>query len=351
MKITRVFATVFVAAFATACKPTEGATATPGDVNADGPVVATAPTEAPSTGDDQGRDNQPQIDDEGPSDDLAPSGNSDPNPYIAPLLRHAGDLTVHAPPQARTDFIAGRLRSHIEGALSKGRGRVWVGPQVPGFVVLMEGSMELFLLDRVGDEFLAFYRDPYGAGSCQLGDETNCHFFARLYDIEGKVQWERPLHEALSAPSYLEIQDVRYADGTLYFNEACQSYSRRVKGKCSSLVAMDPTTGEVRWRTDPLVSNGEFLVHGDYIISGYGFTEERDHVFVVSRADGTIEQRIKVPKSPETFAVSEDDGVLEVRIYSSPARVFSMKDWDTERPRLVELGRASGGKGKSRRRR
>ena len=256
---------------------------------------------------------------------------------------------MHAPPQARSDFITGRLRSHIEGGLSKGSSRVWVGPQVPGFVVLMEDSMELFVLDRVGDEFLAFYRDPYGANSCDLSGDANCHFFARLYDIEGNTVWERPLHDALSATHYLEIQDVRYEGGTLYFNEACQSYSRQVKGKCSSLVAMDPSTGEVLWRTQPLVSNGEFLVHGDYIVSGYGFTDERDHVFVVSRQDGSIKQQIRVAKSPETFTLNQD-GLLEVRIYSSPPRVFSFKGWDTDRPRLVELGGGSGKRRKPRQR-
>jgi len=262
----------------------------------------------------------------------------EPNPYVAPLVRTAGDLTVHAPPQTIERSFAGRLRSHIDGGLSKGSPRIWVGPQVPGFVALLEGTTELFLLDRVGDEFMAFYRDPYDSSSCSLGADTNCHYFARLYDIEGNELWTIALHELFSAPRYFEIQDIRYADGFLYFNEACQSYSSGAKGKCSSLVAVDPKTTEVRWRTRPLVSNGRFLVHGEYIVSGYGFTNEKDFIFVVSRDTGSILHKVKLRKSAETFEIAED-GLLEVVVYPGTLRLFEMRNWDSDKPKLVKTTR------------
>lgn len=258
----------------------------------------------------------------------------EPNPYVAPPLRQAGDLTVEAPPRQPTDTIRGRLRNHVEGALSKGSPRVWVGPQVPGFVPLMEGTTELFLLDREGDEFMAFYRDPYGASSCGLGDDANCHYFVKLFDIEGNERWSVALHDLLSRPTYLEVQDVRYADGMLYFNEACQSYASGAKGQCSALLAYDPQAGEVRWRTRPLVSNGEFLVHGDYIVSGYGFSGERDFVFVVRRRDGKIMQKVPVAKSAEAFEL-QDDGSLVVTIYPGKRLRFEMRGWNSGQPKLV----------------
>lgn len=264
------------------------------------------------------------------------SEHKEPNPYVAPLERTAGDLTVHAPPKESTRNFGGRLRTHVEGALSQGNARVWVGPQVPGFVSLIEGTKELFLCDRIGDDFLAFYRDPYGASSCDLSGDGNCDYFARLYDIEGNEQWQLPLGSMLSSRRYLEIQDIRYADGVLYYNEACQSYSKTVKGKCSFLVAVDPVEGKELWRTKKLVSNGEFLVVGDYIVSGYGFTDEKDFIYVVSRADGSIKQKLPLKKSPERFQINED-GLLMVHVYPDTIQFYEMKGWDGDAPTLVKV--------------
>jgi len=260
------------------------------------------------------------------------------NPYVVPPVRRSGDLTVEAPPRTIEGRIGGRMRAHVDGALSKGSPRTWVGPQVPYFVPLGEGTAELFLLDRVGDEFMAFYRDPYDASSCALSGHDNCHYFVKLYDLEGQVRWSVALHELLSAPRYLEVQDVRWADGTLYFNEACQSYASGAKGKCSALVAYDPVAKQVRWRTRPLVSNNMFVLHGDYIVCGYGFTSERDHVFVVRRRDGKIMQKLSVPTAPEHFAIA-GDGALEVELYGGTRRRYALQGWDGPAPKLVLVDR------------
>ena len=217
-----------------------------------------------------------------------------------------------------------------------------MGPQVPGFVSLMEETMELFLLDRVGDEFMAFYREPYGAGDCAAGGVANCRYFVRLYDIRGAELWRVELGDLLSRKTQLEVQDVRYGDGTLYFNEACQSYSSGAKGKCSALIAYDPVAGTKRWSTRNLVSNGEFLIHGDYIVSGYGFTGERDYVFVVRRSDGKVMHKASVKTAPETFTVA-DDGLLEVQLYSGHV-LFEFRGWDGRKPKLVPAKRKSTGR-------
>jgi hypothetical protein len=278
---------------------------------------------------------RPGSDEGGPSQEPPPR---EPNPYVVPPVRRGGDLTVEVPPRTVEGRIGGRLRSHVEGSLSKGSPRTWVGPQVPWFVPLVEGTAELFLLDRVGDEFMAFYRDPYDASSCRLGDDGNCHYFVTLYDLEGQARWSVALHELLSAPRYLEVQDVRWADGTLYFNEACQSYASGAQGKCSALVAYDPVAKAIRWRTRPLISNGVFLIHGDYVVCGYGFTGERDFVHVVRRRDGKLVQRLAVPKAPEHFAIGPD-GKLEVTLYPGTLRTYALQGFHGPAPRLVRADR------------
>jgi hypothetical protein len=250
-------------------------------------------------------------------------------------VRKGGNLTVEAPPRAPSDTMASRMRTHVEGALSATSARVWVGPQVPGFVPLTDGTAELFLLDRVGDEFLAFYRDPYDAGSCTLAGDENCRYLARLYDLRGEVLWSLELGPLLSRKDDLEIQDIRYDDGVLFFNEACQSYSREAGGRCSALVAVDPRAAKVLWRSAPLTSNNTFALVGAWIVCGYGFTAERDFLYVVRRSDGKRVAKAPLAAAPEGIII-DDDGIVRVRVYPGDEVRFRL-DIDGPKPGLVEL--------------
>ncbi|MEM6291762.1 MAG: hypothetical protein AAGA54_10870 [Myxococcota bacterium] len=267
-----------------------------------------------------------------------PPDPNDCNPFLAPVERRAGSLVVHAPPREPSAQFLGRLRSHLEGSLSKASERVWVGPQVPGFVPLALDSAELWLLDHQSDgTFLAFYRDPYGAGSCGLGDAKNCHTVAQLFAHCGEVLWSVSLDPHLSKPERLEVQDVRLDDGTLYFNEACQSYASESGGRCSSLVALDPAANAVLWRTKSLVSNNRFFIADDYVVAGYGFTAEPDNLFVVRRSDGKVMQKIRLPKAHENIELLEP-GVLRVTVYPGDRFLdFRMTRWDGPKPKLVRL--------------
>ncbi len=267
----------------------------------------------------------------------APVGDpNDCNPFVTAVERRGGNLVVRAPPDTVDRPFLGRLRNHTQGALLRGSPRVWIGPQVPGFVPLTEGTQELTLLDHVGDEFVALYRDPYGASSCTLDDDRNCEFTAKLFEYCGALKWSVRLNDFMSRTRYLELQDIRYDDGVLYFNEACQSYSRAVKGRCSSLVAVDPAGPKLLWRTKPLVSNGRFLVHGDHIVTGYGFTAERDHVFVVRRRDGKVVHERSVPSAPQDVRLVGDDTVEVVLYPGDQIRHYRLGDWTSATPTLVE---------------
>lgn len=262
------------------------------------------------------------------------------SPPRAPSVRVGGDLTVESPPRASTRSIGSRLRTHVDGALARGSKRTWVGPEVPPFVFLVAGTRELFLLDQAPDGFVGLYRDPYNAGSCALGGggSKNCSVGVAFFECSGKQRWLVLLDSILSRPDHLEVQDMRYADGVLYFNEACESYSREAGGKCSSLVAVEPLTKTVVWRTPPLVSNNVFLVHDRYLISGYGFTDEPDALFVVRRSDGKIMQKIHIPSAHQGLAI-DAAGVLTAQIYSGGPLQFRAEGFDTDKPRLVPVRR------------
>lgn len=254
------------------------------------------------------------------------------------------DDTKHPP----LDPQSGRLRTHVTGPLAadprRMSGREWNGGEVPGFVPRTSGTLELFLLDAADAGYLAFYREPYNLSSCQLSGAGNCAYEARHYDRRGQLKWKLPLNELLSRGDHLEIQDLRLAGGVLYFNEACQSYAQEAGGQCSSLVAVDPVGRRVLWRTPPLVSNGRFVVRGCYLVAGYGFTAEPDHVSLVSRTSGKVLQTIPLASAPEKMTLVGRDQ-LDVEIYSGAVGRFRLVDFDgpSGRLRLLDDDPSFGG--------
>lgn len=164
------------------------------------------------------------------------------------------------------------------------RMRQSVPAALPSYVPRSLDGMELYIADPAEGGWVAFYRDPLSAG--RLG--PNARFRAVLFGADGARRWDVDLNPLLSRADQLEVQDVRYADGRLFFNEACQSYSRDAGGRCSSLVSVDPVRRAVEWRTPPLTSNNVLLVRGPYIVAGYGFTAESDRLVLVDRATGRV---------------------------------------------------------------
>lgn len=316
--------------------------------------VATAQTTVPVV---QGNENPPAkvagTDSSQPAQDMSAVQATDTgqplgpcgNPPPPPPVRRGGALVVESPPRKAEHPFAGRLRSHIEGPLSVRTERLWIGPEVPSFVPVTVGTMELFILDPVviddpektqtPDGFLAFYRDPYDASSCSLSAETNCAVGAALYHCSGKLLWVHHFKHFLSRPTHLEVQDVRYDRGVLYFNEACQSYSKEAGGQCSALIAVDPKEKKVLWRTKPLISNNRFLVHKKYIIAGYGFTAEPDFLHVIKKSDGSVVQKISVPSSHEQLELQGD--LLTVSIYGDKLLHFRLDGFEGDKPKLVKV--------------
>jgi hypothetical protein len=271
-------------------------------------------------------------------------------PVGLPPVRRAANLTVHSPPQGRKRASGTRLRTHIEGPLgnSKGRrdaqGRVWAGPEVPLFVPLAVGGKELTLLDPVDGGYLALYREPYGGNSCQLGDWDNCDYEVRLFDCAGAVRSRIDVNRHMSGRKHLEVADVRYADGLVYFNEACQTYSWQAGGRCSSLVAIDTRTGNRLWRSGFKVSNNVFLVKDRYLIAGFGFTGRPATLFLVRRDNGRV-VRSAALKTKHAVGGSHDGltilpgGLLRVGIYESDSDLmFRVAGLDGPRPTLSRLG-------------
>jgi hypothetical protein len=263
-----------------------------------------------------------------------------------PVVRREGNLVVEWP-TTRTLQEGTRLRTHVVGPLSANATRYWAGPtRVPDFVPLKRDALELFLLDESAEGFFALYREPYGAteSGCALRgsrEATNCEFTVALFAPDGSERWAHRLNDHFSRRDRLEVQDVRYSNGVVYFNEACQSYSREARGRCSSLVALDPASGEVRFRTPSLVSNGEIVVLDSHLVASYGFEGEKLEMSLVARDTGRVTTRLEMPAAIEHIEVASSSASraeLDVLLKERGAtwRVV-LEDLD-ERPRIVPQG-------------
>lgn len=164
----------------------------------------------------------------------------------------------------------------------------------------MEGLV-LFIAEPTPEGWFAFYREPLE----RMEGARNPSFRAVLFGEDWRRRWDLDLNRFLSRPDHLEIQDIRYREGKLYFNEACQSYSREAGGNCSSLLRVDPERQQVEWRTRPRTSNDIFILHGPHVIAGYGFTAEPDSLFWIARETGEIVARRHLPSAHSYLEVQD----------------------------------------------
>lgn len=177
-----------------------------------------------------------------PPETLAASGCAAPSGRAA--TRSAGGLVVPAVPGKRRLELAGRLRSHVDGALSARAQRTWVGPPVPSFVPLSSGTLELFLLDPTPNGYFALYRDPYDAGSCKLSGSVNCESEVAGFDCAGKLLFRVPLapYGFTAEPDFLFV--VRRSDGKIMQRESIPSaHEDLIDGPGSVVAQMEPGRG------------------------------------------------------------------------------------------------------------
>lgn len=113
-------------------------------------------------------------------------------------------------------------------------------------------------------------------------------------------------------------------DGVLYVAHAHRTYAKSSGGRNAYISALDLATGRLRWRSAPLVANARnFVLHGAYLVSGYGFTAEPDWLYVLDRATGAVASRTRLRSGPDVLI--EKDGRLHVRTYDTDY-VFEFRD-------------------------
>ena len=112
----------------------------------------------------------------------------------------------------------------------------------------------------------------------------------------------------------MDATPARKAGGVLYVSNSHLTYASQTKERNAYLSAIDLGAKKTLWRSPALVANARtFVVTGDLIVAGYGFTAEPDFLYLLDRRSGKVLHRLPVPSAPESIELR--DGQLHVRTY------------------------------------
>jgi hypothetical protein len=112
------------------------------------------------------------------------------------------------------------------------------------------------------------------------------------------------------------VQWAEEAGDVLYVANFHRTYAKSSGGLNGYLNAIEPRTGRLRWRSRPLVCNSlNFVIRGNAVICGYGFTAEPDYLYVLDRRTGEVVQQVRVRSAPE-YLIPKGDRLF-VRTYDT----------------------------------
>lgn len=119
------------------------------------------------------------------------------------------------------------------------------------------------------------------------------------------------------------ISWVELEDSILYVSHSHRTYAESSKGMNAYITAINMKDYSVIWRSKPLICNSSnFEIVGDIIISGYGFTDEKDYLYTLNKYNGKEIQKLKLKTGPDYIIRKEDK--IYVRTYNTDY-VFGIK--------------------------
>ena len=155
-------------------------------------------------------------------------------------------------------------------------------------------------LPMIGENWDCFYDENYtyqwDDGKLSIFDGENC-----LYVLEYPTdKW------------YVNGNNACIENGIFYGASVMNGYAQ--PDTCF-MFAYDLENEKLLWRSaDQTYNSMNFLVKGDVIFCGYGFTAEDDYLYQLDKNTGEVIDRLPLKKMPDLMA--EKDGRLYVHTYS-----------------------------------
>lgn len=164
------------------------------------------------------------------------------------------------------------------------------------------------LIPGTHGHFVTFGRNGATARILVAYDKLDARRYA--YDF-GNYVYPPGFVPAEKAFVYEQVTWAREAGGTLYVENSNSTYATSTNNRNAYVTAIDLETSKVRWRSPALVANASnFLANDRYLITGYGFTKEKDYLYLIDRKTGRAVSRLALPSAPEQLGFSG----LQIRV-------------------------------------
>ena len=186
---------------------------------------------------------------------------------------------------------------------------------------VVDGNHELYIAEPINTGWLAMYRLPTG--------NDNYDFVVATYNQNKENTGVYNLCD-IANNRYCEVQDVRWDEdnGNILFNMACPSYSTMINGKGSKLYCYNTYEDRIVWQTDYLVSNNIFILSDKYVFCSYGFTDEKDYLYMLDKNTGKMYSKILMPKMVQYMEIQQRNSmdVLYVVDYNDHLYTYAIHD-------------------------
>ncbi len=155
---------------------------------------------------------------------------------------------------------------------------------------------------------------PYDSEQCDIqvtdrekGESFTLHFGGFRY-ADDFAEADEPFVEQ-------NIQYAQIEDGILYFSIGHLTYAK-FSPHNAYVAAVDLAEKKLLWKSEPLVSNAyNFMIAGDVLLCGYGFTEEPDYLYQLDLASGKVIGETPL-KTRADYLILKDN-ILYVRTYNT----------------------------------
>ena len=256
----------------------------------------------------KGNDLTAESDAENPaSEEEEASGNEKALPNEEDVKENTSEEEIAVEPKYITIDLSGVKETHIEGEAVEPLKLQIISEEYNNIDWANDWyERENLSLPMIGNEWNHFYDDTYEY--LWAGDE--------LYIFDRQIS-NSDTHclYVLQYPTdkwYINRNNAWLKDGIFYGASVTNGYA----GPDSCFMfAYDLEQDKLLWRSaDQSYNSMNFVVKGDVILCGYGFTSEEDYLYQINRNTGEILDRLELKKMPDLLV--EQDGKLYVHTYS-----------------------------------
>jgi hypothetical protein len=214
-------------------------------------------------------------------------------PTVLPRPDFPGPVAT-TPPSGPTRLVLVSSRPHAPGLSPE-------GPAPPSWLPKLVQGHDLLTSFRQGNRLFALYGTDGASASILVAANRRAQRVSYAFDFGSFL---RPTRIARGAEDLVaeEVAWAREAGGILYVESTHLTYATSSGGRNAYITAIDLTRKKVVWRSAALVANARtFVVAGDDLVTGYGFTKEPDFLYLLDRKTGAVRDRLRLPSAAETI--------------------------------------------------